>query len=92
MSLAPYAAYRKLWAYVVLQALRDANSYQDWRYKPAQEWLEDDAFEVGSLAWICELFDVDFQRVRRAVATRESRRAMLDCGWELNCEENADDE
>lgn len=81
MSLAAYTSYRRLWGYVILQALRDSRSPHSFWRLPAIEWLQDQSYETGSLAWICDLFDINFEQIHRTVYTEEGRRSLLRAGW-----------
>jgi len=71
------AAYRKLWAAVLLQAIRDWEAVErvehrgesDTRYgqfpvKHLRTWFKSDAIHPGSFAWVCMAVGMNPERVR----------------------------
>lgn len=74
-------AEKALWGAVLVQAVDDltgANIGEPRYVWPrlrhfARLWFESDSYELGSLSWICDLIEVDPERLRRrlfAIAER----------------------
>jgi hypothetical protein len=77
--------YRKLWAAVLLDALRLAARSRLRRWEQganlvARAWLADDSRAVGSLWWVCQLLDRNVEDVRAMQASGQKiqqRRSAL---------------
>lgn len=66
--------YRQLWASVLWQAVYDVvRNAKAVRPTPraifveASEWFASDAIYVGSFSWVCDLMNLDHERVRERV-------------------------
>lgn len=57
---------RKLWAYVLLQAVTDLKG-RDFIARSARAWFTSNEKSVGSLEWICHHMSLDPDAVRRTV-------------------------
>lgn len=77
--------YRKLWAAVLLDALRLAARHRLRRWEQganvvARAWLADDSHAIGSLWWVCQTLDRNVDEVRAMQASGrkiQQRRAAL---------------
>lgn len=69
---------RALWAAVVYQAIADMNRTGYARL--AKAWIYSDRQDVGSLRWICDMIDLDYDRLQTLSMTREGRRKILKKG------------
>ena len=68
--------YRKLWASVLLIAVRDMNHRGKWR--DARFWLySKHQKRVGSAGWICDMLDLDLDALQRMCLTRAGRKQIL---------------
>lgn len=71
------ANYRGLWASVLLQAIRDVDSSERCDREPALTYINDSSAETGSFLWVCEMLDLDPDRIRMMSISREGRRQLL---------------
>lgn len=75
-DLDEYGGYRDLWAGVLRQAIKDldveseALSAKRWMYKYTIKG-------VGSYHWVCNMLDIDENKLAIACLTREGRRKVL---------------
>lgn len=68
--------YRKLWASVLLIAVRDMN--QKRRYRDAKFWLYSrHQNAIGSAGWICSMLDLNLEALQRLCSTRAGRKKIL---------------
>ena len=74
----PYTA---LWACVMVRGVLD----MDDRSKPvstdAKEWCWSDEQTPGSFWWICEMLDLDYNKIQMACLTREGRSRLTSRSW-----------
>jgi len=65
---------RQLWASVISQAICDVDLRGD-RVVRAQavRWLNSDAQNEGSLRWICDMLDLDADRIRMRCMSRTGK-------------------
>ena len=70
--------YRALWAAVVYQAIADLNRIGYARR--AKEWIYSDQQGVGSMRWVCDMIDLDYDRLQFLSMSREGRRQILKKG------------
>lgn len=72
-----------LWAEVIRQAIRDIHvctgrSFEDRRLRnDALEWLNSQNDEPQSFLWICDMLDLDANKIRMMSLTREGRNRLL---------------
>ena len=66
-----------LWTSVLITAIEDMDSRNVETAALARCWLWDERTGVGSFLWICEMLDLDVQRLQIACRSEESRRALL---------------
>ena len=69
---------RALWAAMVYQAIADMNRVGYAR--KASEWIYSDQQGVGSMRWVCDMIDLDYDRLQMLSMTREGRRQILKKG------------
>jgi len=74
-------ACKSLWAAVLQQAIEDALNHNGYytRSKEAMTWLRCKNDGVGSFLWICHLFDLNPECVRKIVVNRlnyQSRKSI----------------
>jgi len=65
---------RKLWAYVLLQALTDLES-RDPLARSARLWIASRDNNIGSFAWVCHQLSLDPDAVRQRVLRKAARNA-----------------
>lgn len=70
----PYTA---LWASVMVQGIMDMDSHVNSDRDSARRWYWEDAGEIGSFSWICEMLDLNFERLQFACMSREGRANLL---------------
>ena len=70
--------YRRLWASVLYQAIADAN--RKGIYRAALHWIYSPHTEAGSLRWICDMLDYDYDEVQKLCMTRQGRSQILGRG------------
>lgn len=70
--------YRGLWAAVLYSAIADLNrrSYD----RGARNYVYNDETGPGSMRWICDMLDLDYDRLQMLSLTREGRRQILKKG------------
>lgn len=71
------AAYRGLWASVLLQAIRDMDSAEKEERRPALHYLYDNSEDPGSFNWVCTMLDLDTERIRSMTLSRDGRRKLV---------------
>ena len=85
------AAYRRLWSAVVHQAVRDLDEGGDIVTKGvagtgsgrvttasrALDWIYSGRQDAGSMFWICDMLDLDYNKLLTLCMTREGRRKIL---------------
>lgn len=69
---------RALWAAIVYQAIADLNRVGYARR--AKEWIYSAQQGVGSMRWVCDMIDLDYDRLQMLSMTREGRRQILKKG------------
>ncbi len=74
--------YRALWSSVLYLAIRDCNRKGNAR--AALHWIYAPHDEVGSLRWICDMLDLDYQKLQNICMTREGRSKILKSNMRLN--------
>ena len=73
------AACSALWSAVVYQAVRDIDSHNERR--PAINWVFSDNTGVGSMRWICDMLDLDYERLLLLASSRTGRKRILTGKW-----------
>lgn len=68
-------SYRALWASVLLQAIRDVDNKEE-RYE-ALDYLHSFSEKERSFNWICDMLDLDTERIRTLTLTHTGRRKLL---------------
>jgi hypothetical protein len=69
---------RALWAAIVYQAIADLNRVGYARR--AKEWIYSVKQCFVSLRWVCDMIDLDYDRLQMLSMTREGRRQILKKG------------
>lgn len=69
------SGYRRLWSAVVYQAIKDME-YETGR-RTVLDWIYSGEDSVGSMRWICDMLDLDYQKLLHLAMTREGRRKIL---------------
>lgn len=69
---------RALWAAIVYQAIADMN--RAGYARKASEWIYSDQQDIGSMRWVCDMIDLDYDRLQMLSMTREGRRQILKKG------------
>lgn len=65
-----------MWAAVLHQAIDDLNMRPRkqaevlWK-ADAKRWLKSDSEEALSFRWVCMILDLDYQKTRQAISSRE---------------------
>lgn len=73
--------YRALWSSVLYQAVRDADGeIIRGRKGPAFYWIYSDRKDVGSMRWICDMVDFDYNKLQTLCMTRAGRAKILKRG------------
>lgn len=72
------SGYRRLWAAVVYQAIRDMESFSERRL--AMDWINSKSNRPQSMRWICDMLDLDYYKLLTLSMTREGRSKIL--RWE----------
>ena len=67
--------YRRIWAAVVYQAIKDMES--DMTRRPAIDWLYSDKTGPQSMRWICDMLDLDYHKILNLSMTRAGRSRIL---------------
>ena len=67
--------YRRLWATVLWQAVRDMN--QESRALSARHYIFNKRNDPGSAQWICDMLDFDIYALQRLCMTRAGRSKIL---------------
>lgn len=68
---------RALWASVLIQAIKDLDSYMDRKLAYDYIFVEPDR-GVGCFIWVCNVLGLDPEAVRTVVMTREGRARIKD--------------
>jgi hypothetical protein len=68
-------ACRRIWAHVLLNALRECN--HPTQCVTAKAWIFSSRQGVGSLRWICDHLDLDFYEIQTLAMTREGRARLM---------------
>lgn len=73
------ASYTALWAAVLVQSVRDMDSSEGKGLEElrAKRYIFDDRKGVGSFWWICEMLDLDYNRLQVMCLSREGRKRLL---------------
>ena len=66
---------RRLWAAVLWQAIKDAD-YAEGR-GAAYNWIFSKRSDVGSMRWICDMLDLDFDKLQTMSMSRAGRSKIL---------------
>ena len=69
---------RALWAAIVYQAVADMN--RTGYARKAKDWIYSEHQGVGSMRWVCDMIDLDYDRLQMLSMTREGRRQILKKG------------
>lgn len=67
--------YRALWASVILTALRDIQR-NEGRIS-ALNWMFSAEHGKGSMRWVCDVCNFDYEKLQRLAMSREGRRRIL---------------
>jgi len=71
------AAIRALWSSVIVQAIKDMDSRILCDIRVAKNWMyTDNRIGIGSFDWICQMLDLDADRIRTICLTREGRKRL----------------
>jgi hypothetical protein len=74
-DLIPFETCKRIWAHVLLNALRDCNKVS--YCVSAKAWIFSRRTGVGSLRWICDHLDLDYDEIQMLAMTREGRAQLL---------------
>ena len=69
------APYRRLWAAVVHQAVKDLDGAANAAL--ARRWIYGARRDAGSIFWVCDMLDLDYNKLLTLCMTREGRRKIL---------------
>jgi hypothetical protein len=69
-----YAPYRALWSAVLFQAIRDLDSC---RRREAVNWVFSDRTQPCSMRWICDVCDLDYEKLQNMCLSRAGRARLL---------------
>lgn len=67
------AGCRRLWAAVMYEAIRGIDRGES----PAINWLYSKRASVGSMRWICDMLDLDYNKLSMLCTTRDGRSMIL---------------
>ncbi len=68
---------RQLWASVISQAICDIDLRGDRVVRAqAARWINSDSQEAGSLRWICDMLDLDAEKIRMRCMSRSGRKSL----------------
>ena len=73
------AACSALWSAVIYLAIKDMDTYNERR--PAINWVFSDDTGVGSMRWICDMLDLDYERLLHLATSRTGRKRILTGKW-----------
>lgn len=65
-----------LWAGVIHQAIADMDSPYSGVRQLAKDWMFSPKSDAGSFVWICDMIDLDADRIRLISTTRAGRKAL----------------
>ena len=68
-------AYRRLWAAVLWQSIKDADN-QEGR-GASFDWIFSNREDVGSMRWICDMLDFDYSKLQAMCMSRDGRKKLL---------------
>ena len=69
------SGYRRLWSAVLWQANKDADN-ADGR-GAAFHWIFSRRDDAGSMRWICDMLDFDYNKLQSLCMTRDGRKKIL---------------
>lgn len=69
------ASYRRLWSAVIHQAVHDLDGVANATL--ARDWIYGKRQDVGSMFWVCDMLDLDYNKLQTLCMTREGRRQIL---------------
>jgi hypothetical protein len=67
--------YTALWAAVMIVAIEDMDI--PGGAENAKRWIFGDGETAGSFIWICDMLDLDYNRLQMACMSREGRKELL---------------
>ena len=67
--------YRALWASVILTALRDIQRNEG--KISALNWIFSNEHGKGSMRWVCDVCNFDYDKLQHLAMSREGRRRIL---------------
>ena len=67
------AGCRRLWAAVMYEAVRGVDRGE----APAINWVYARRTSVGSMRWICDMLDLDYNKLSMLCTTRDGRSVIL---------------
>ena len=70
-----------LWASVMVQGIIDMDSSDKHERKRAYDWFWADEMQPGAFLWICEMLDLDANRLQFMCMSREGRARLLARSW-----------
>jgi hypothetical protein len=70
------APYRRLWSAVVHQAVHDLDGGAA-NAALARDWIYGGRRDAGSMFWVCDMLDLDYNKLLTLCMTREGRRKIL---------------
>jgi hypothetical protein len=79
---------RKLWAYVLLQAVTDLKG-RDLAARSARAWFNSRDKTIGSLEWICHHMSLDPDAVRESVLSNKAAELRASIASQLEQRERA---
>ena len=65
---------RRLWAAVLYQAVKDIDSNTKGA---ASHWMWSRRSDPGSMRWICDMLDLDYNKLTHLCMTRDGRSKIL---------------
>lgn len=71
------AAIRALWSSVIVQAIKDMDSRLLGDCRVAKNWMYSEVGHTpGTFDWICQMLDLDADRIRTICLTRDGRKRL----------------
>lgn len=68
---------RQLWASVISQAICEIDLRSDKALRAeAVRWINSNSTHERSFVWICQMLDLDHQRIRMMCLTRQGRKQL----------------
>lgn len=85
MELVDDTAYRRLWAAVLCQAIKDVDDPKvKQTYDPERDealpplyWIFSHDESPHSMRWICDMLDLDYGKLQTMCMTRDGRKKLL---------------